>query len=161
MSMLDGAVSMHQKAIKRLIDGSSLSLIIRLPMPVTGTSVNPFFGDLTRERNKTGQEMGPYNCLWYDAFSVRSSAPAGGSIESVIEKAAGQYREADSFAQLWLPDLLVDANDQAGQLWLDRALDVLFQNRRYKVIGYTRTGLATVTPYIATVALRGGLGYDD
>lgn len=161
MSAIAGVVKLHQRSIQNLINASDITLTIRLPLPVNPSNVNPLYGDLSRERNKTGQQMGPYNCLWYDAFSVRSTSPAGSNIEAMLEKAPGQFRDATAFAQLWLADILIDPTDVMGQTWLDRAQEVISQGRLYRVMGYTKTGLSTAVPYIATVALKGGLGYDD
>ena len=161
MPNLTRLVEMHKRAIKSVIEQSDVQVTVRLPVAITAGSVNPFFGDPARENNITGKEIGPFNCLWYDAFSVRSSSPSGGSIERMVEQSAGQFREADAFIQVWLEDVITDPNDIYSLTYFDQALHVIVLNKRYKILGLAKTGLSTSSPYILTVALRGGLGYED
>lgn len=162
MSVLTGTVNMHKRSLHRLINLSDVTLQIRLPVTNVAGTVNPLFGDLSRENNKTGDTVGPFNCLWYDAISAKSMGTGDTiGIEKVIEASPGQFREATAFAELWLQDVLIDQNDPLGPTWFDRALNVISLNRKYKVLGYAKLGLSVSVPYSLMVALKGGLGYDD
>lgn len=161
MPNLARLVGMHKQVIKALIDQSDVQVSIRLPIAQLPGATNPFFGNPARENNITGQTLGPFNCLWYDAFSVRSSSPSGGSIERMMEQSPGQFREADAFIQVWLEDVLTDPSNVYSLTYFDQALHIIIFKQRYKVLGVAKTSLSTSAPYILTVALRGGLGYED
>lgn len=141
---------------------SEVSLIVQLPVPPQTSNVNPLFGDMNREVSQAGETKGPYSCLWYDAYSARSmSRGETGGIERIVESSAGQFRDATAFAEVWLQDILLDQNNPAGQTWFDKALFVICQGKKYKVLGYVKLGLSVSTPYSAVVGLKGGLGYDN
>lgn len=161
MSHISRTVDMHKRSLKKLIDMSEMSLTIKMPVPVQVGSVNPLFGNMNRETDTSGEEKGPYNCLWYDAYSAKTMGRAdSGGIERIIESSPGQFRDATAFAEVWLQDVLLDSNNPAGQTWFDKALHVVCQGKKYKVLGYVKLGLAVSPPYSAVVGLKGGLGYD-
>lgn len=162
MSGLSRTVDMHKRSLKKLINMSEVDLTVQLPAPVQVNNVNPLFGDFNREISQAGETRGPYSCLWYDALSARSISRAEtGGIERVVESSAGQFRDATAFAEVWLQDILLDQNNPAGQTWFDKALFVICQGKKYKVLGYVKLGLSISTPYSAVVGLKGGLGYDN
>lgn len=152
---------MHKRSIKRLIEMSDVTLTIHLPVPVQVVSVNPLFGDFTRESNKAGETKGPYHCLWYDALTARTVSRTGdsASIERVVESSPGQFRDATAFAEVWMQSVLLDQNDPMSKTWFDKALFVSSNGQNYKVLGYAKLGLSVSTPYSAMVALKGGYGY--
>jgi len=80
-------------------------------------------------------------------------------INLTVTAAAGQYSEATAFAEVWLEDVLIDVTQPNGETWFDRAKEVLHDGSAYQVLGVLRTGLATVSPYLALVALKGSTGY--
>jgi hypothetical protein len=159
MQILNGIVNVHKRSLESLIHGSELFLTIRLMPPRVTAGVNLLYGDSSRESSKLGETKGPYKCLWYDALSARSFSDSG--IETTIEKLAGQYKEADSFAELWLQDILVTPDDYFGETWFDKAQIVVFNNKRFKYLGAAKLGLAITAPYIVMVALKGSVGYVD
>lgn len=159
MHALARAVNIHKQQIKRLIYSSDVSLIVKLPVPTSSTG-NPLFGDMTREGNEAGVEKGPFYCLWYDALSAKTLAESDSrGMEQIVLQSTGQFKEATSFAELWLDDLLINKADPAGQTWIDKAQYVASQGQKYSVLGYAKLGLSTSSPYILIVALKGGLGY--
>lgn len=159
MIRLDNAVKQHKRLTEQLIKQSSLSLTIKLPAPkVTGT-VNPLYGDMTRERSKAGETKGPYKCLWYDALTATSTSSSG--VETTIETLAGQFVEATAFAEVWLNDVLVDPSNTSGKTWFEEGMYVIFNGQRYKYLGCAKLGLATSAPYFLMIALKGGAAYDD
>lgn len=158
MQTLNGIVNAHKRSLEKLIHGSELSLTIRLMPPRITSGVNLLYGDPTRESSKLGQVKGPYKCLWYDAINVGSSDRG---IESTVERLAGQYREADSFAELWLADVLVSVTDVFGLTWLEKSQAIIFNGKRFEYLGSAKLGLATVAPYIIIVALKGAAGNVD
>jgi len=165
MSLYGGIVKLHKKALATLIENSGVQITLRLAAPVVQAGVNPLYGDFGRETAKTGQTLGPYNCLWYDALTLnRRSQMAmfrGKGMESTIEQLAGQYREADFFAELVLQDVLIDQNDPNGLIWFDKAQWVINHGNRYKFLGAVRFSLATADPYAIVVALKGATNYVD
>ncbi len=162
MTWLARTVDMHKRSLHKLISMSEVELIVELPVPRITTGVNPFFGDTTRESNETGERIGPFNCLWYDAYTAKSMGKSESTgIETIVESAAGQFRDATAFAEVWLQDVLLDQNNPAGQTWFDKALLVLSQGKKYNLLGYVKLGLSVSTPYSAVVGLKGMLGYDN
>jgi hypothetical protein len=162
MAIFGRTVQMHKNRVRRLISDSERTLTIKLPVPTQSSGVNPLFGNLNRETDVSGEEKGPYNCLWYDAYSARSIGVTNtGGIEKVVESTPGQFRDATAFAEVWLQDVLIDSNNPDGQTWFDKALHVVCQGKKYKVLGYVKLGLAVSAPYSAVVGLKGGLGYDN
>lgn len=159
MPNLNGAVIVHKRSLENLIHGSELFLTIRLMPPRVTTGVNLLYGDSTRESSKSGETKGPYKCLWYDSLSARSFSDSG--IETTIDQLAGQYKEADSFAELWLQDILITPNDYFGETWFDKAQIVVFNGRRFEYLGAAKLGLAITAPYVLMVALKGAAGYVD
>lgn len=162
MTWLSRTVDMHKRSLRKLISMSEVELIVQLPVPPTSSGVNPLFGNMNSENNETGETKGPYSCLWYDAYSARTMGRGETSgIERVIESTPGQFRDATAFAEVWLQDVLLDQNNPAGQTWFDKALFVVCQGKKYKVLGYVKLGLSVSTPYSAVIGLKGGLGYDN
>jgi len=165
LALYGGIVKVHKKALATLIENSGVQVTLRLAAPVVQTGVNPLFGDFTRETAKTGETKGPYSCLWYDALTLnRRSQMAmfrGKGMESTIEQLAGQYREADFFAELVLQDVLIDQNNPNGLTWFDRAQWVINQGNRYKFLGAVKFSLATAQPYAIVCALKGAANYTD
>ena len=165
MSLYQGIVKIHKKALSQLIENSGVQITLRLAAPVAQTGVNPLYGDFKRETAKTGNTLGPYNCLWYDALTLnRRSQMAmfrGKGMESTIDQLAGQYREADFFAELVLQDVLIDQNDVHGLTWFDRAQWVVNSGKRYKFLGGVKFSLANAAPYAIVVALKGATDYVD
>jgi len=157
---LSGAVNLHKKQAKALIRSSEQTVSLRLPVDRVSVSVNPLYGEFDRETDATGAEKGPYRCLWHDALSVRAmSQGMSTGINLVVTEAAGQYSEATAFAEVWLEDVLIDVTKPNGETWFDRAKEALHDESAYQVLGVLRTGLATVSPYLALVALKGSTGY--
>ena len=162
MRALKKAVEVHKRQIKRLIYSSDISLIVRLPVPPVSTGVNPLYGDFSRETQDTGIEKGPYPCLWYDAFAAKALSESDSrGMEQMVMQSVGQFKEATSFAELWLEDVLIDKFDPSGQTWVDKAKYVGSQGQKYQVLGYAKLGLSTTSPYILIVALKGAVGYDE
>lgn len=163
--LYQGIVKLHKKALATIIENSDVQITLRLAAPIVQTGVNPLYGDFGRETAKTGDTKGPYNCLWYDALTLnRRSQMAmfrGKGMESTIEQLAGQYREADFFAELLLQDVLVDQNDPNGLTWFDKTQWVINHGNRYKFLGAVRFSLATSQPYAIVCALKGATNYTD
>lgn len=159
---LTRTVNLHKQSLRKLINMSEVQLIIQLPVPPETSAVNPLFGNMTAENSQVGETRGPYRCLWYDAYSARTMGRGETSgIERIVESTPGQFREATAFAEVWLQDILLDQSNPAGQTWFDKALFVVCQGKKYKVLGYVKLGLSVSTPYSAVVGLKGGLGYDN
>jgi hypothetical protein len=165
VALFDGIVKLHKRALSMVIENSNVEITLRLAAPVTSVGVNPVFGDFNRELAKTGTTLGPYKCLWYDALTLnRRSQMAmfrGKGMESTIEQLAGQYREADFFAELVLQDVLVDENNVNGLTWFDKCQWVINRGNRYKFLGAVKFSLATAEPYAIVVALKGATDYVD
>jgi len=165
VALFDGIVKLHKRALAMVIENSNVEITLRLAAPVVTTGVNPLYGDFGRELAKTGTTLGPYKCLWYDALTLnRRSQMAmfrGKGMESTIEQLAGQYREADFFAELVLGEVLVDQNDTNGLTWFDKCQWVINRGNRYKFLGAVRFSLATADPYAIVVALKGAANYID
>ena len=161
MIKTSGALRLHKKHTKDLIRNSDQEVLIRLPVDRVSASVNPLYGDFDRETDSTGTEYGPFPCLWYDALSARSMSSTGTGFEQTIDRMAGQYRDATAFAELWLEDVLVDPKDVSGDTWLDRAKELVNDNKRFQLLGNVRLGIATTNPYILMVVLKGGVGYAE
>lgn len=158
MQALNGAIQAHKRSLDSLIHGSELFLTIRLMPPRVTSGVNILYGDATRETSKAGEIKGPFKCLWYDALSV---AIGGRGIETTVDKLAGQYKEADSFAELWLSDVLTDQADPFGVTWFDKAQAVVFNGKRFDYLGNAKLGLSTTAPYVIMIALKGAAGHVD
>ncbi len=156
-----GIVGIHKRHTKDLIKQSEQKITLRFPVTRTSSSVNPLFGDFTRETDTTGITRGPFNCLWYDALSSKSMSSTGAGFEQTVERLSGQYRGATSFAELWLEDVLVDPTDVSGKTWFDSAQTVLYSGQKFKVLGEVRLSLSTSAPYILMVVLKGGQGYSE
>ena len=152
---LNGIINAHKRSLKQLIHESELELSIRLMVPRVTTGVNILYGDPSRETSKAGPIKGPYKCLWYDALSIGLSSRG---MEPAVAQLVGHYREADSFAELWLDDVLVNKNDIFGLTWFDKAQVVLFNGKVFDFLGAASLGLATTAPYIIMVALKGAVG---
>jgi hypothetical protein len=161
MIKTSGALRLHKKHTKDLIRNSTQELIVRLPVELVSSNVNVLYGDFERETDSTGTEYGPFPCLWYDALSARSLSSTGTGFEPTVQSLVGQYRDATAFAELWLEDVLVDPKDISGDTWLDRAKEIVNENKRFQLLGNVRLGIATTTPYILMVVLKGGVGYVD
>jgi hypothetical protein len=144
-----GAVAVHQNTAESLIDSSTIEIYIRvkaaLSSPSTGASM---FADLDDAESATLQ--GPFKSLWVDADSARVGT---GSREGNL---IARYSTADVVIKVKLSDVLIDTTDPYGQTYFDQALDVVYNDRNFQVLGYDRYGLGTVPPYIIAVALRGG-----
>lgn len=158
MHLLNGVVQAHKQNLNSLIHGSELFLTVRLMPPRTSAGVNILYGDPTRETSKAGETKGPFKCLWYDALAI-ISGPRG--VEPIVQQLAGQFKEADSFAELWLGDVLVDTSDPFGNTWFDKAQAVVFNGKRFDYLGSAKLGLSTTAPYIIMVALKGAAGHVD
>lgn len=165
MSLFNGAAKLHKAALDTLIQNSNVELTLRDAAPVVSTGVNPYYGSLSRETSKLGAEHGPFRCLWYDALTLTRGSQTGmfrgNGLGSTIEQLAGQYREADSFAELSLAELLIDENDPYGLTMFDRCQWVINETKRYKYLGSVRFGLAVVAPYAIVVALKGSVGLTE
>lgn len=165
MSLYQGIVNVHKRALSTLIKNSNVQITLRLAAPVTSVGVNPLFGDFNRELAKTGETKGPYNCLWYDALTLSRRSQLGmfrgKSMESTVEQLAGQYREADFFAELVLQDVLINQNDPHGLTWFDRAQWVINSGKRYKFLGAVKFSLSNSAPYAIVCALKGSVDYVD
>ena len=85
----------------------------------------------------------------------------GTGFEQTVDRLAGQYRDATAFAELWLEDVLVDPKDISGDTWLDRAKELINDDKRFQLLGNVRLGIATTNPYILMVVLKGGVGYAE
>jgi hypothetical protein len=158
MPRVGGAVALHKRQVKSLIDQSEHRMTILLPTERLSSNQNPLFGDLGREAAITsGTEIGPIACLWLDALSVGTGGTFG--IETVVTRMAGHYTEATIFAEVWLDDILVDVDVPDGDTWLDQAKMIKKGNYYFQLLGYVRVGLPTVSPYIAVIAMKGGSGY--
>lgn len=158
---LTGAVQQHKNQTHNLFKASEQELLIRLPVPRVSAGVNPLFGDFTRETDTTGEEIGPIKCIWYDALSGRNTGQSGTGFEIAREAMAGRYRHATAFAEVWLDDVLVDLSKPRGETWVDYAKDIVYLDNIYEPIGEVRLGLATATPYILMIVLRGSAGLED
>lgn len=158
MQTLNGAINAHKRSLEKLIHGSELSLTIRLMPPRTTVGVNLLYGDPNRETSKLGEVKGPYKCLWYDALSISTSDRG---IETTVDKLAGQYKEADSFAELWLSDVLVSPNEPFGLTWFEKAQAVIFNGHRFDYLGAAKLGLSTTAPYVIMIALKGAASHVD
>jgi hypothetical protein len=156
---LAGAVASHKKLIYNLMNQSEQELTIRLPVARVSSGVNPLFGDSTRETDKTGTELGPIKCIWYDALSARSTGITGYSM--LNELVTGQYKSATAFAEVWLDDVLIDPANPKGKTWIDKAKHIIYLDNIYEPIGEIRLGLATAAPYILMIVLKGAAGYDE
>lgn len=159
MPQVNSLVQLHKQSVKGLIYNSDISLLIRLPAPIVSTGVNVLYGQPQRETLSTGDTKGPFKCLWYDALTAKTKGDNG--VETTISQLAGQYREADTFAEVWLQDVLVDTTDPYGLTWFDKARWVIIGNKRYKFLGSAKLGLATSAPYFLMIALQGAVGYAD
>ena len=161
MIQTSGALSLHRKHTRDLIRHSGQEVLVRLPVDRVAVGVNPLYGDFDRETDSTGDTVGPFKCLWYDALSSRSMSSTGTGFEQAVSALAGDYRDATAFAEFWIDDVLVDPTDISGHTWLDRAKELVNDNKRFQLLGNVRLGLATTTPYILMVVLRGGVGYAE
>jgi len=165
VALYAGIVKIHKRALATLIENSGVQVTLRLAAPVVHTGVNPLFGDFNRETAKTGETKGPYNCLWYDALTLNRRSQTGmfrgKGMESTIDQLAGQYREADFFAELVLQDVLVDQNNPNGLTWFDKAQWVINEGNRYKFLGAVKFSLSTAQPYAIVCALKGAVNYTD
>jgi hypothetical protein len=155
-----GAVKIHKKHTFDLIRGSEQEITVRLPVAKTSSGVNPLFGDFARETDYTGDEEGPFKCIWHDALSARAVGPGTG-LEPTRQLVVGQYKNATAYAELWLDDVLVDPSLKTGKTWFDISKVVVYEDKFFTVLGEIRTGLATAAPYICIIVLKGGSGYDE
>lgn len=165
MSLYQGIVHLHKRALETVIANSEVQVTLRLAAPITQGVGNPLFGEFGRENAKTGETKGPYNCLWYDALTLNRRSQIGmfrgKGMESTIEQLAGQYREADFFAELILREVLIDQNNPNGLTWFDKAQWVINDGNRYKFLGAVKFSLATSQPYAIVCALKGAVNYTD
>jgi hypothetical protein len=165
MSIFDGVVRLHKRALSQLIENSAVQITLRFAAPIAQTGVNPYFGDFSRETAKTGETIGPFKCLWYDALTLsrrsQMSMFRGKGMETTIEQLAGQYREADFFAELFLTDILVNQNDPFGLTYFDQCQWVINSGKRFKYLGSVKFGLANAVPYAIVCALKGATDYVD
>ena len=161
MVNVTGAVNAHKRHVKSLIYSSTEEVIVRLPVDLVDSGVNPLYGDFNRETDATGTERGPFKCLWYDALSAKSMSSTGSGFETVIQGMAGQYESATAFIEIWLDDVLVDISERSGATWLSRAAHIIYDKHRFEYLGDVRIGLSTTSPYILMAALKGGVGYDE
>lgn len=155
-----GAVALHKRHCKDLIRNSEQEAYVRLPVDRVSSAVNPLFGDLTRENDVSGETVGPFKCIWYDAFSAKSLNQTTG-LEAERNLLMGQYKTATAFAEFWLDDVLIDQGEPLGKTWFSKAKHIVFLNQLYEPLGEARLGLATVAPYILMIVLKGGTGYDE
>lgn len=154
----NGIVNAHKRSLDNLIHGSELSLTVRLMPPRDTTGVNLLYGNPSRETSKLGETKGPFKCLWYDALTIALSVRG---MEATVSQIAGQYREADAYAELWLNDVLIDQSNIFGLTWFEKAQAVICNGQRFDYLGGAKLGLATTAPYIIMVALKGSAGHVD
>jgi hypothetical protein len=86
---------------------------------------------------------------------------SGTGFERTVEALAGQYRNATTFAEVWLEDVLQDTEDPAGRTWFDEAKHIVYLGKKYDFLGEVRLGLATAAPYILMIVMKGGAGYHE
>ena len=153
-----GIVNLHKRSLERLVSNSSVEITLRDAAPVVSVGVNPYYGSFNRETSKAGATHGPFRCLWYDALALGRRSK---NLENTVEQLAGQFREADCFAELILNDVLVDQNDSYGLTLFDRCQWVINDKKRYKFLGSTKFSLANSAPYAIIVALKGAVNYID
>lgn len=144
-----GAVAAHRNMAESLIDSSEIEIYVKVKSartsPTTGASM---FADL--DDAESSELMGPFKALWVDADSARVGT---GSREGNL---IGRFSTADVVIKVMLSDVLTDTTDPYGQTYFDQALDVIYNDRAFQVLGYDRYGLGTTPPYIIAAALRGG-----
>jgi hypothetical protein len=165
MALFTGIAERHKSVMANVIHSSDVQVTLRYAAPVTSAGVDPLYGDLNRETAKTGPTYGPFTCLWYDALTLsrrsQMSMFRGKGMETTIEQLAGQYREADFFAEFYLPDVLINQNDPYGLTYFDQCQWIINSGKRYKYLGAVKFSLANSAPYAMVVAVKGAVDYTD